>query len=164
MLRQPGLPAQADGGRLDLFGKRFGLRPVEDAWRIVVHEDYPLIGADDAEAFARFALDRGCLSFSARLVPVQAHPYRLLRQDPDGRERHVHAAPPDVRGDRHRYPEVWEIVPALVAIPPGRSVLRDLDLGLVALCGLFGPRLLDRTLLLDRIRLAALAAAISSAA
>jgi hypothetical protein len=176
ILRQRSLPLQADGFLLDLFGKRFLPRPAEDVWRIVIHEDFPLIGERDAEEFARFAQAAQAprtgvrWALSARPVPVQSHPYRQLCLGPDGRERHVHDVAQDVRGDRHRYPPAWEIVPALVAIPPGMALaggpdpVVSVDLGPVALYVLPGPKLLDRTRLLDRIRLASLASAALRAA
>ena len=127
ILRQPSLKGEEKKRRLNIFGKAFDIAVSSDTFRIIVHEDYRLISDREVAAFIAYAQKKEALVISG--CKARVHPYRIMFIDSAGYGENLIDIPQSVRGNRHRYPEVYEIIPALVGVPPHQTVDRQLKDG-----------------------------------
>lgn len=140
-----------NGEKKDVFGKFFTLPAISNLQRIVVHLDFPLIAETDIDDFVSKSTQSTKPTISCRRV--RTHPYRAMVIGEDGYDNFLAEIPQSIRGNRHLYPEVFELVPALMAIPPG------FDMNLLPLSDEIGMyemderKLLDKTKQIDRLLL-----------
>jgi hypothetical protein len=135
-------PVDPGGERIDIIGKVFSIAPVSDFHRIVVHSDFPLISEKDIEYFTAVSIRNSIPTMSCQRAKV--HPYRVMVIGDDGYDGFLADIPQSIRGNRHLYPEVFELVPALIAIPPGVNA-HDLNL-----CDAMGMYEMEEGKLLDK--------------
>jgi hypothetical protein len=69
----------------------------------------------------------------------------------DGYDEFLLEVPQEIRGNRHLYPHVFEIVPALIAIPPAFDVHRINTSDEVAMFEMVEEKLFDKTKPVDRL-------------
>jgi len=151
---EPSTEGLPDARRYSIFGKIFRLEPRSSVHRIILHEDYPLLTGSDVDEFIRYASSREKIVISG--CTSRVHPYRLMQIAPDGYERYCMDIPQSIRGNRHRYPNVYSFVPALISIPPERTFpgtrrAEDLELYIVP-----PEKLLDSRRMLDRLMIPSL--------
>lgn len=106
--------------RYQIYGKEFDLPPVSKKFQVVLHEDYPLIEKQDIDKFLNYANGRGTFVISG--CKARVHPYRLMYIEETGFDNFVVDIPQSVRGNRHYYPKIYQIIPALIAIPPNTRI------------------------------------------
>lgn len=107
-----------ENGALRLFGKDFpALRG--GGPHLLRHPDYPRVGQDEVQAFARALAGAGRVLVSGCRVEEDVHPYRLFREAEDGRLDYLSDVPQAIRGARQLYPPVLRFAPALVGLPAG---------------------------------------------
>ncbi len=152
-IRQLPLEGPPEPGECSLLGKRFRVEPVAAMHRIVMHQDYSLIGPAEIDGFTTCALQRyGVVVSGCR---CRVHPYRLMCIDEEGYDRFLLDVPQSIRGARQRYPELWSFVPALISVPPGTPFPRDASLKCAQMHPLPEPCLLDRAVPLEGLRIRA---------
>lgn len=148
LLRQSSIGSQT--GSVEIFGRSFHLPPISHRLRLVWHEDFPLIEEKDIIDFASYASNKSCPVITG--CKARIHPYRLMYVDQDGFDAHLVDIPASIRGDRHRYPDVFSFVPALISIPPGIAAA---DLGnnpaAVDMYVIPSDKLLDNASLIDNL-------------
>ncbi len=132
-----------------LFDKTWPVLPVSNVFRVIVNRDYPMIGLDDVDSFSRFAVQHAAVVSTA--CPSVIHPYRILTVDDDGNEAYLFDIPKDIRGNRHCYPAIYNIRPALVGIPPGCILDETIDRDAMILYRMPKEKLLDKTILLESL-------------
>lgn len=109
-----------DAGVSLFYGKAFLLERTSNHERLIWHEDFPMIHPEDMEAFVDFASARKKSCISGCKAPV--HPYRLMSIDENGYDQFLADIPQRLRGNRHCYPDVYQIVPALIFIPQRKDI------------------------------------------
>jgi hypothetical protein len=144
------LDFRSDMPPFELFGKRFRLDAVSAVGRVVIHDDYPFIDQSDVRDFATFATKRQRLTVSGCIAFV--HPYRLMYTNHQGFDSFVVDVPQEIRGDRHRYPPVYQSIPALLFAPPN-VCLQEIEKNQlpVEIYVLPKHKLLDRTIVLESL-------------
>lgn len=144
------LDSRSDTPSFELFGKRFRLAAVLAMGRVVIHDDYPFISQSDVRDFVAFATKRQRLIVSGCIAFV--HPYRLMYTNHQGFDSFVVDVPQEIRGDRHRYPPVYQSIPALLFVPPN-VCLQDVEKNQlpVEIYALPKHKLLDRTIVLESL-------------
>jgi hypothetical protein len=147
-----------EGGSIEkcclIFGKEFELPAVSNEYRIILHDDYPLIGKQDVDDFLVYSKKKKSLVISG--CEARIHPFRLMYITENGYDRFVIDVPQKIRGNRHLYPEIYQFVPALIAIPPKlnlNSALEFKNLDMFVMCE---EKLLDKTILTERLLISAL--------
>ncbi|MBN2139885.1 MAG: hypothetical protein JW718_02660 [Desulfovibrionaceae bacterium] len=136
-----------------LLGKRFDVERVAPEPRVIVHEDYPLLGLDDVSRFVRCAAESPLATISGCRVEDDHHPYRLLSADADGYASYAVDVPQEIRGSRQRYPAVYRYVPALIFVPAGVPFPSAPAEGVTAMCRLEREKLLDRSNVLENLEI-----------
>ena len=128
---------------ITLFSKAFSINDTA-CQTIVVHEDFPQITGDDIDAFGSFC--DGSKKVVVSGCKAVLHPYRLIYANDDGFCRPLVNIPQSIRGNRHLYPDVLQIIPALLFIPQG---IRPDDLTYDFSPGIY---IMDEKKLLDKTR------------
>jgi hypothetical protein len=146
-----------EGELVEIFGKFYGIPAVSNAFRIIVHPDFPMVTQEDIENFISASTRSEHPTVSCRKVRV--HPYRLMVIGDNGYDDFFIDIPKSIRGNRHLYPDVFECMPALVSIPPNfhaQSLQLSDRLGMYEMDE---KKLLDKSKPLDRLLLNSLKAA-----
>jgi hypothetical protein len=131
---------------ITVYSKQFSYKPSEMG-RVMVHGDYPMITAEDIRTFARFCMNRTKPVVSG--CPAEIHPYRLIVETEEGFIRPYYDVPQSVRGNRHLYPVVFQVLPALLYVPPGTGPEMLLKGCAPYIYAMEKRKLLDRTLFPD---------------
>ncbi len=127
IIKQPRVKQYERNGSIHIFGKEFNLAATSDSFRVILHEDYPIISEKDMKAFITYSVKRKAVVISG--CEAKVHAYRLMYIDEEGYDRHLADILQTIRGNRHVYPELFQFVPALVSIPPNMAITA-LDHGL----------------------------------
>ena len=154
IFRQQALTRCAEDSTISIFGKLFDPAPKSSCSLIVVHEDFPLINEADLEGFIEYARQRRLIVMSGRHAKI--HPYRLMYIDDEGYDAFCVDIPQEVRGNRHTYPEIYEFVPALIAVPSGSNLKSALDHKNLDMFFLPENKLLDQSILTERLLISAI--------
>jgi hypothetical protein len=132
-----------------IFGKGFTLQECSSEPRLVVHEDFGMIEDSDIRDFTAYSQDRNRIVISG--CEAKVHPFRLMVVDEEGYDGPLFQIPQEVRGNRHRYPEVFQFVPALIFIPPGIPVSYWRDVQWLDMYPMPSRKLLDASSLIDSL-------------
>ena len=116
---------------------------------IIVHEDFPMITEDDIDAFIHHCRGSEKIVVSGR--NVEPHPYRLLFIDQEGFFKPVVKIPQSIRGNRHFYPDVYQVVPALLFLPEGTTIKDLIEMSMPDIFLLEKDKLLDKTCFPDSL-------------
>lgn len=133
---------------ITFFSKVFSIDDNPDQ-KIIVHEDFPMITDDDIDAFIYHCRGRKKIVVSGRIV--EPHPYRLLFIDPEGFFKPVVKIPQSIRGNRHFYPDVYQVVPALLFLPEGITIKDLIEMVMPEIYILEKDKLLDKTCFPDSL-------------
>ncbi len=149
IIKQSSLKEDKGHNSVCVFGKEFVLEPISDNFRLALHEDFPMIIREDIRDFIGYSVKKGVIVISGCIAKV--HPYRLMYIDKDGYDVHFADIPQSIRGNRHFYPEIYQFIPAMVAIPPNIPISNvqrhdQLDMYVMPV-----SKLLDKTLFLERL-------------
>ena len=132
-----------------LFGKAFTLQERSSDPRLVVHEDFPMIDASDVRDFMAYSRNRNRIVISG--CEAKVHPFRLRVVDEEGYDGPLLDIPQEIRGNRHRYPEIFQFVPALIFIPAGIPVSYSGNAEWVEMYPMPPEKLLDASSLTDSL-------------
>lgn len=140
--------------RLTIFGKEIFLKAESDNFRVVLHEDFPMISESDLNDFVTYSIKKNKIIISGYKSKI--HPYRLMYIDDDGYDHPFAKVDQEVRGCRHSYPDIYSFIPALAAIPPNTSIdfinrHENIDMYVMPT-----EKLLDNSSLIDRIMIMSL--------
>lgn len=133
-----------------IFGKIFDSPPVSDDFRIIRHDDFPLISEQELQTFADYARKQKKVVITG--CPARVHPYRLKYVDQQGFSNFFYEVDQAVRGNRHYYPEVFSFVPAIVAIPAGVDI-HEIPAATMVMYQLHSDKLLNLSLPLERLQI-----------
>ncbi len=107
---------QESAGDFIFSGKMFN-RLSDNSGSVIVHESFPEIDDADICDFLNYTAEKNHIIVSGCIADV--HPYRLMYIDENGFAEPYADIPQKIRGNRHRYPEVYQLIPALVYVPAG---------------------------------------------
>jgi hypothetical protein len=132
-----------------ILGKDFSIAPSSEKFRVIMHHHYPMVDENDLRDFISYSLGRNTIVISGSQAKV--HPYRLMFIEEEGLDAHLFDVPQSVRGNRHAYPQVYQFVPALIALPPHVPASHLQHLDKADLYVMPQEKLLDESILLDRL-------------
>lgn len=149
IIKQEPLKEHEGDSIVEIYGKKFVLAHTSDKFRIVVHEDFPMINETDVSGFVSYSEKKDTIVISG--CKAKVHPYRLMYIDADGYDSHLADISQSVRGNRQYYPEVFNFIPALVSIPPNILIQtidhpEDVDMYIMP-----AKKLLDKSSLIDKL-------------
>jgi len=139
------------GDQIDIFGKCYRLPAVSNMFRIIIHLDFPMVTEKDIEDFTCISTRSTHPTVSCRRVRV--HPYRLMIVGDDGYDDFFIDVPQSIRGNRHLYPDVFECVPALIAIPQNYNALSLQTSNELGMFKMVEKKLLDKSNPIERLKL-----------
>lgn len=142
-MRSGGMPAPRSGVAITVQGKTFVVPAPCTVHVVLQHDDYPLVTDQDVRDFRAFCRGQDRPVVSAR--QAFPHPYRLLTLDGQGAVGYLMDVPTTVRNNRHLYPAVFNIVPALVFLPAGWEASALSEPCRCRLYEMPAEKLLDRT-------------------
>jgi hypothetical protein len=154
VIRQTSLETVRDSSAVTILGKAFRIADTSPRFRVIVHDDFPMITEDDVRGFISDSMGKRKIVVSG--CPCDVHPYRLMVIDSEGHDGHFVDIPQTVRGNRQSYPEVYSLVPALMGIPPRVSVKYVGDPRKMDIYPMPRSKLLDRSSRMDGLMIRSL--------
>jgi hypothetical protein len=149
IIRQPALIEEQCNNVVRIFGKGFSLPQTHNLFRIVLHEDFPMIDEGDLRRFVSYSVKQNAIVLSG--CKAEIHPYRLMYISEKGYDECLVDIPNIIRGNRHWYPETFHFVPALISIPPNIPINSINNREYIKMYIMPKKKLLDNSNLLDRL-------------